>query len=511
MSAPTISPPVGHLDLFASYALSIDGQLVSPAQTFPVYNPATGAVLAHAPEGLAEHLDQAVAAAKAAFPAWSALTWEERSAYIGRYADVLEAHKEDLARLLTLEQGKPLHTMASSEVEAAIFWVREVGQRQVPPEIVEDTEEQTVEVRHTPLGVVGAITPWNFPVLLGLWKVAPCLITGNTMVMKPSPFTPLCTLKFGELAQQVLPPGVLNIVSGGNELGQQLTEHPDVSKISFTGSTATGKRVMASSAVNLKRLTLELGGNDAAIVLEGTDWRPLVPTLFWGAFGNSGQWCIALKRLYVHSSMYGEFVDEFVRYAEQQTVGDGLDPATDLGPIQNTMQYKKLLGMFADIRDNGYTVRCGGTIDEERPGNFVPVTVVENPPDSSRIVVEEPFGPVLPILSFDEVDDVVRRANDTQTGLGGSVWGPPEAAESVARRLETGTVWVNEIHVHGIDIPFGGHKQSGMGVENGHEGLTEFTNTQTLMFKKVGAPAAPAPSDIVVDSTATDTRLEHRS
>lgn len=420
----------------------------------------------------------------AAFPAWSALSWEERSGYVTRYADALDAQRDELARLLTLEQGKPLHTMASAEVDAAIFWVREVAKRQIPVEIVEDTDAHTVEIRHTPLGVVGAITPWNFPVLLGLWKVAPCLVTGNTMVIKPSPYTPLCALRFGEIAQAIFPPGVLNVVSGGNDVGQQLVDHPDIAKISFTGSIATGKKVMAGAADTLKRVTLELGGNDAAIVLPGADWRELIETLFWAAFGNSGQWCIAVKRLYVHSSAHREFVDAFVAFARDKVVGDGMDPATDLGPIQNTMQYDKLRSMFADIKANGYDVPLGGEIDERRPGNFVPITVVDNPPDDSRIVAEEPFGPVLPIISYDDVDEVVRRANDTPTGLGGSVWGPPEQAAAVARRLETGTVWVNEIHVHGIDIPFGGHKQSGMGVENGLEGLTEFTNTQTLMFKK---------------------------
>jgi acyl-CoA reductase-like NAD-dependent aldehyde dehydrogenase len=375
--------------------------------------------------------------------------------------------------------------MGIGEVDAAIYWVREVGKRQLPVETIEDTEEHTVEVHHTPLGVVGAITPWNFPVLLGLWKIAPCLVTGNTMVMKPSPYTPLTTLFFGELAQKVFPPGVLNIVSGGNELGQIMTGHPDIAKISFTGSTATGKKVMASSASNIKRLTLEMGGNDPAIVLADCDWRQALPDLFWAAFGNSGQWCIAIKRLYVHSSIHKEFVDAFVDFAKEMRVGDGMDPSTDLGPIQNKMQYNKLLDLFADTRERGYNIRLGGTIDESLAGNFVPVTIVDNPPEDSRIVQEEPFGPILPIIAFDNIDDVVERANATSFGLAGSVWGGDrDQAISVAKRLETGTVWVNEIHIHGIDIPFGGHKLSGMGVENGREGLAEFTNTKAYMFHK---------------------------
>ncbi|MDQ4115294.1 MAG: aldehyde dehydrogenase family protein, partial [Actinomycetota bacterium] len=471
MTALTLNPASTTVDFSGSYALSIGGDARTTTDTFDVYNPASNEVIAHAPAGSAADVDAAVAAAREALPSWSALTQLERRDYLLAYADILGAHRDELTRLLTLEQGKPRHSMASSEVDAAIFWVREVAKRELAPEIIEDTSDHVVEIHHTPLGVVAAITPWNFPVLLGLWKVAPCLVTGNTMVMKPSPYTPLCTLRFGELAQRVLPPGVFNVVSGGNELGQHLTEHPDVAKISFTGSTATGKKVMASGSGTLKRVTLELGGNDAAIVLPGSDLDAIVPTLFWAAFGNSGQWCIAIKRLYVHAEVYDEFVAKFVEFARGIRVGDGIDPATDLGPIQNRMQYDKLVSLFDDIQAQGYNVLLGGEIDQSQAGNFVPVTIVDNPPDDSRIVQEEPFGPVLPILRFDSVDEVVRRANDTTFGLGGSVWGPAEQAAYIARRLETGTVWVNEIHVHGVDIPFGGHKESGMGVENGAEGL----------------------------------------
>lgn len=483
-SSATLEKP-GLINFAAPYALSINGQLVETNKSFAVLNPATNTVLAHAPEGTAEHMEAAIAAAKAAFPAWAALSPDERGAMIEAYADALEANKQELITLLTLEQGKPRHSMATGEVEGAIFWVREVAKRRLAVETIEDTDDHVVEVHHTPLGVVGAITPWNFPVLLGLWKVAPCLLTGNTMVMKPSPYTPLCTLRFGEIAQQVFPAGVLNIISGGNELGQQLTEHEDIAKISFTGSTATGKKVMASGAGTLKRITLELGGNDAAIVLADAEWETLIPTLFWAAFGNSGQWCIASKRLYVHRDIHADFVKAFVAFARQQTVGNGMDPGTDLGPIQNRMQYDKLRNLFADVKDKGYVVPLGGTIDENLAGNFVPVTIVDNPPEDSRIVQEEPFGPILPIIAFDTVDEVVAKANNTIFGLAGSVFGKDrDAAIAVAKRLETGTVWVNEIHIHGIDIPFGGHKQSGMGVENGAEGLAEFTNTKTYMFHK---------------------------
>jgi acyl-CoA reductase-like NAD-dependent aldehyde dehydrogenase len=480
-----INSAVGDVANKDDFNLSIGGKLRDTDRTFEVYNPATNAVLAHAPDASRADLNDAVAAAKAAFPAWSRLSWEERGGYITRYAEAIEARRDELADILTLEQGKPRHTMAVAEIDMALFWMKETAKQRLLPEVIEDTAEHVVELRHTPLGVVGAITPWNFPVILGLWKIAPCLVTGNTMVLKPSPYTPLCTLWFGAIAQEILPPGVLNVVSGGDELGQWITEHPDIAKISFTGSTATGKKVMSSSAVNLKRVTLELGGNDAAIVLEDADVEEIVPKLFWAAFNNSGQWCVAVKRLYVHSSIHKQFLDRFVDFAKDKRVGDGMDPKSDLGPIQNKMQFGKLKSLIGDIRANGYKVALGGTIDESLPGNFVPITIVDNPPENSRVVKEEPFGPVLPIISFDEVDDVIERANDTPFGLGGSVWGADrKKAKEVADRLEAGTVWVNEIHIHGITIPFGGHKESGMGVENGVEGLREFTNTRTMMFRK---------------------------
>lgn len=467
------------------YYLSIAGKLVESERTFDVVNPATGEVFAEAPAATAEQFDQAVAAAKVAFKIWSALGYERREEYLNAYADALEAHRDELARLLTQEQGKPLKTMAEPEVDQSISWIRQIAGRRIPVEIVEETADHIVELHHTPLGVVGAITPWNFPVLLALWKVAPALITGNTMVIKPSPFTPLTTLRFGQIAQSVLPPGVLSVVSGGNELGPQMTEHPDIAKISFTGSTATGKAVVRSAIGTVKRVTLEMGGNDAAIVLPDADYQAIIPQLFWGAVGNSGQWCVGIKRLYVHSSFHRDFVRAFVNYAKQQKLGNGLDPQVTVGPVQNRMQFDKVKTFLDDIKANGQKVVLGGEIDESRPGYFVPVTVVDNPPESSMIVQEEQFAPIVPIIAYDDVEDAIERANDSPFGLGGSVWGrDTQAAVSVANRLETGMVWVNEIHTQGVDIPFGGHKQSGLGTEQGTEGRQLFTNPKTVLIRK---------------------------
>lgn len=467
------------------YYLSIAGELVETKDSFAVINPATGQVLANAPAATSEQLDQAVTAAKSAFKRWSLLSYDERQSYLNAYADALEVHRDELARLLTLEQGKPLKSGAEPEVDQSISWIRQIAARRIPVEILEDTDSHIVELHHTPLGVVGAITPWNFPVLLALWKVAPALLTGNTMVIKPSPFTPLTTLRFGQIAQSVFPPGVLSIVSGGNELGPQMTAHPDIAKISFTGSTETGKHVIRSAAGTVKRLTLEMGGNDAAIVLPDADWKAAIPQLFWGAVGNSGQWCVGIKRLYIHRSFHEEFVAAFVEYARQQKLGDGLDPDVTIGPMQNKMQFDKVRTFLDDIKANGQKIVLGGEVDEGRPGYFIPVTVVDNPPENSKIVQEEQFGPIVPIIVYDEVDDVIERANDSPFGLGGSVWGrDTRLAVAVANRLETGMVWVNEMHTQGVDIPFGGHKQSGVGTEGGHEGRLLFTNPKTLLIKK---------------------------
>lgn len=467
------------------YYLSIAGKLVETSDRFDVMNPATGTVLAQAPAASAAQLDEAIAAAKTAFRSWSPLGYERRQVYLNAYADALETHRDELARLLTLEQGKPLKTMAEPEVDQSISWIRQIAARRIPVEIVEETDDHVVELHHTPLGVVGAITPWNFPVLLALWKVAPALITGNTMVIKPSPFTPLSTLRFGQIAQSVLPPGVLSVVSGGNELGPQMTAHPDIAKISFTGSTETGKHVIRAAAGTIKRLTLEMGGNDAAIVLPDADWRSIVPSLFWGAVGNSGQWCVGIKRLYVHRSFHADFVDAFVEYAKQQKLGDGLDPEVTIGPVQNKMQFDKVITFLDDIKANGQKIVLGGEIDPNRPGYFIPVTVVDNPPEDSKIVQEEQFAPIVPIIAYDDVDNVIERANDSPFGLGGSVWGGDTAAAvAVANRLETGMVWVNEIHTQGVDVPFGGHKQSGVGTEHGSEGRQLFTNPKTILIRK---------------------------
>lgn len=467
------------------YGLLIDGNIIQTDDHFDVHNPANNSVLASAPRGTREHMERAIGAAKRAFPAWAALTADEREAIIVEFFEALEAQKDEFITLLSLEQGKPRHNQATFEVNLANPWIPNTAKSRLETKVLVEDSEQRVELRRSPLGVVGAIIPWNYPYLHVLWKTVPALITGNTVVLKPSPYTPLCALRIGELAAQVFPPGVFNIVTGGNELGQILTESPDVGMITFTGSTETGTKIMAAAAGTIKRVTLELGGNDPAILLPDADWQDAVPKVFNAAFGNSGQWCIAAKRIYVHRSFHEDFVNALVEYAKTQKVGDGMDPTSDLGPINNRMQYDKLRDLFEDTRRNGYDVPIGGTIDESLAGNFVPVTIVNNPPEDSRIVQEEPFGPIVPVLVYDAVEDVIERANATIFGLGATVWGrDEERALAVADRIESGNVWINQGQSHPDHASFGGHKQSGLSVEHGEEGLASHTNNKTVVIRK---------------------------
>ncbi|WP_429932766.1 aldehyde dehydrogenase family protein [Agrobacterium vitis] len=463
------------------YTMTIDGKAVSAASSFEVFNPATEEVIAKAPDASREQLEAAVSAAKAAFPAWSARPLRERQAFVARLGDAIEAHAEEFMRLLTREQGKAFKG-AEWEVGGSAIWCREIAKQELPLHVAEKTDGRTVETRRVPLGVVGGITPWNFPILLAVWKIAPALVAGNTMVLKPSPYTPLCTLKLGELVRDILPAGVLNVVSGGNDLGSWLTQHKDISKISFTGSTATGRKIMEACSGNLKRITLELGGNDPAIVLPDVNVKETAEKLFWAAFQNSAQFCVAAKRLYIHEDIYDELAEALVAYARTVKVGDGAEQGTDLGPIQNRMQFEKLKNLLTDAKDNGLHFLLGGEV-EDRKGFFVPVTIIDNPPEDSRVVVEEAFGPVLPLLKFRDIDDVIHRANNTEYGLAASVWGKDiAAARGIAERIEAGTVWVNEIHSFSPHVAFGGHKQSGIGIENALEGLSEYTNSQTLVI-----------------------------
>jgi acyl-CoA reductase-like NAD-dependent aldehyde dehydrogenase len=466
----------------SDFRLLINGRLVEGAGILAVINPAFQRLLATASRADRAQLDGAVAAAKAAYPGWSATPLRERGALLVKLALALEAEQAGFARLLTEEQGKPLPE-ALVEIGLTIATLRYFAALDLPLEVLKEDATQKVVGQYKPLGVVAAITPWNFPVLLLMIKVAPALLAGNTIVAKPAPPTPLTTLKFGELSAKILPAGVFNIVVDENDLGPALTDHPDMAMVGFTGSTATGRRVMASAAGTLERLTLELGGNDAAIVLDDVDPKEVAPKIFAAAMHNSGQVCLAIKRLYVHDSMYDAFCDELGKLARETVVGDGLEQCTQMGPLENKAQFEKVKGYIEDDRQDGKIVAGGRVLD--RAGYFVRPTIDRALPNDASLVREERFGPVLPVLRYSDIDEVVARANDTEFGLGGSVWSSDvDRAFGVAARIDSGTVWVNKHFDLGLDIPFGGAKKSGLGAELGKEGLEEFTQATVINMRK---------------------------
>lgn len=467
----------------AFFSMLIGGQAVGSDETIAVINPADECVVAYAPDCDRKQLDQAVASARSAQSAWARLSFDERRARLNDVASALFENVDSLQCLLTLEQGKP-HAEARNEILASVQHLRDTLTLNLPVLITEDSQVRRVETRYLPLGVVAAIAPWNFPIMLAISKIGPALFTGNTVVLKPSPLTPLSTLRIGELVRDLLPPGVLNIVSGGERLGPWLVEHPGVDKISFTGSTATGRKIMQSAAPTLKGLTLELGGNDAAIVMPDVDVAALVPRLFWMAFVNNGQVCVATKRLYIHKDIYEEFREEFVAYARAITVGNGSDQGTEIGPLVSKSQYERVLELIADSQAQGHSFLIGGQVPPGT-GYFVPITIIDNPPESARIVREEQFGPVLPLLKFDDVSDVMACANDSEYGLGGSIWTGDEAkALEIAAQFQTGTVWINGPQYTSALAPFGGHKQSGLGVEGGVEGLLQCSVARTIVLHR---------------------------
>ncbi|MGO4471286.1 aldehyde dehydrogenase family protein [Arthrobacter sp. M-10] len=438
-----------------------------------IIDPATGTVVGEAPVHTVDDLERAVAAAQVAQPAWAALGHDVRSAALLRAADAVERSAEELARLLSREQGKPLNgPNARFEVGACAAWLRATAATPLEVETVVDDGETRAELHYRPIGVVGAIGPWNWPMMITIWQIAPALRMGNAVVVKPSEYTPLSVLALAAVINEELPEGLLTVVSGGRGVGARLAEHPAIGKVMFTGSTATGKAVIRSSADTVKRLTLELGGNDAGIVLPDADPKAVAEGLFWGAFINTGQTCAALKRLYVHDSLYEAVCTELAAVAAAMPMGVGLDEANVLGPLQNRQQFDIVAKLVDAARDSGARILLGGNPDDGQPGNFYPTTLVADIDNSNPLVAEEQFGPALPIIRYGTVDEAVAMANALDVGLGASVWSSDlDAARDVAARLEAGTVWINK---HGnVDprVPFGGAKQSGYGLEFGAEGL----------------------------------------
>jgi acyl-CoA reductase-like NAD-dependent aldehyde dehydrogenase len=466
----------------ADYTLVIDGKSVATDNAFPVINPATGEPFAECPDCSRSQLEAAMEAAQRAFRPWASDEQARRDALLASAA-ALTANADAIGELLTREQGKPLKD-AIGEVHGAAFWLQHTAGLEIPGELLHEDDEQKISLRRRPLGVVAAITPWNFPVILAMWKIASGLLAGNTIVLKPSPFTPLSSLEMGRVMQSALPPGVLNVVSGGDELGKWVSDHPVVRKISFTGSVATGKKIAAVAAPDLKRITLELGGNDPAIVLADVDPEAIAEKLFWGAFNNAGQICIAVKRVYAEEPVYGAIVDALAEKAKSIKPADGLEPETLMGPINNRPQFERVNELIASAHHDGAKFVAGG-VQGAGPGYFIEPSICTGIEDGTQLVDVEQFGPVRPIIKVKSAEDAIARANATHFGLGGSVWtSDVDRGVALAEQLECGTGWVNQHGALSPFAPFGGNKWSGIGYENGPWGLEAFTEYQVLSVAK---------------------------
>lgn len=471
--------------LSAGFPNIVNGQRIDFSMSINISDPVTGEELASVADTQKDGLDQAVQAAKAAFPLWSSKTWNERRDLLRNAMEELKAHIDELCTILTAENGRP-YSVAQFE----IAWILETYtpallQMELSDSISNETGVGQITKRYVPLGVVAAISPWNLPFWLSFTKVLPSLLTGNTVVLKPAVFTPLTVLRAVDYIREILPPGVLNVISGGDDLGPWMTSHPDFQKVSFTGSSETGRKVFASAAPTLKHLTLELGGNDPGIVLPDADPQAIAEYLFRSMFLLSGQGCVTLKRLFVHESIYQALTEALISCAQHQKLGDGFDPETTLGPIQNRPQFARMQATWKEIQEAKASILYQGKVPSQGAGLFFPITLLDNPPAEAAYVIRENFGPLRSVFKYQDINEAVRLANGTPYGLGASVWGTdPESLDAVARRLNAGTVWINQhLNVH-PNIPFSGHKNSGIGVEFGEDGLKEFCNIQVIANRR---------------------------
>jgi acyl-CoA reductase-like NAD-dependent aldehyde dehydrogenase len=458
----------------------IEGQIVKGTKTVPVISPKDGSVVAQRPDATLAEMERAMAAAKAAQPTWAALGLAGRRKVLEAMAAALEAKVTDIWELSAIEKGAKA---SSTEALIAPSRAKAIAKEEPEVEILEDTKDRTVKLVRKPLGVVVAISPWNAPVLNATGKIFTALLMGNTVVFKPSPFTSMATLALGSLWVDIVPPGVVNIIAGGDDIGAALVAHPDTAMITFTGSVAAGQNIARSAGGSLKRVLLELGGNDAAIVLPDVDVRAVAQRIYPIAFGMSGQICAAVKRLYVHESIYDEMVNALSELA-QLSVALPEDEGGNFVPLTTAPQFERIQMLAKDAIAGGAVPVSGGE-KVEHSGFFFPPTVLTHIKPDMKVWVEEQFGPLLPVVSFSDVEDAIRDANATEYGLCGSVWtSDVELGAHLADRLECGTTWVNNHAETDPAIPFGGAKQSGIGRANGRQGLDAYAELQTQYIYK---------------------------
>jgi aldehyde dehydrogenase (NAD+) len=470
--------------------LLIDGQWTDGAKKFDTINPATGEVLTQVVEASPEAVDRAVSAARKAFEdrsgPWRKMSASERGRLIWRLADLVEQHIDELAELETLDNGKPIFESRYVDMPMVVDVLRYYAgwATKIHGETVNTFETALTYTLREPVGVVGLIIPWNFPLLLASWKLGPALACGNTIVLKPAEQTPLTTLRFGELAIEAgVPAGVLNIVTGGPETGKAIVRHPGIDKIAFTGSTAVGKEIMRSSADTLKRVTLELGGKSPNIVFADSDIDSAVKGAINGIFCGKGEVCNAGSRLFVEHKVQDEFLEKLVARAKKLQPGDPLDPKTRLGAIVSQEQMETVLGYVETGKREGAKLIAGGnriSVDGGK-GFFLEPTIFGDVTNDMKIAREEIFGPVLATLSFDDVDQVIDLANRNQYGLAAAVWTRDiKKAHSVSRQLKAGTVWINTYGLMDAALPFGGYKSSGFGRELGMHAIEHYTELKTV-------------------------------
>jgi aldehyde dehydrogenase (NAD+) len=470
----------------------IDGAWVesSSGETFPTFNPSTGQRLGEMAVGTAEDVDRAVAAARRAFDGpWASFTPAERQDVLLRLAALIDEHFDELRMIDVLEMGSPVGTAPAymkdwtkNVVRYFAGWATKLHGETIEPSV---PGHMLAYTRKEPVGVVGGIIPWNGPAIGSLYKIAPVLATGCTLVLKPSEQAGLAPLRIGELIQELgLPPGVINIVSGDGATGAAITAHPDVDKIAFTGSHVNGQKIIQAAAGNLKRVTLELGGKSPDIVFADADLEKAAIGAGMGVFFNTGQACVAGTRIFVQRPVYEEFLERLAGVATSLQVGNSLDPGTQIGPIVSQRQLERVTGYLEVGPQEGARVVAGGarlTDGDLADGYFVAPTVYADVTDDMRVAKEEIFGPVASVLPFDDDAEVVRRANATNFGLAGGVWTRDMGrAHRTAHAIRAGIVWINTYHPMDISIPFGGYKMSGWGREGGREGLEEYLNTKTV-------------------------------
>ncbi|KAL6232479.1 hypothetical protein BDW75DRAFT_217764 [Aspergillus navahoensis] len=482
----------GNLDIsFDSFWNIVDGKRRTSSRLNHGVNPATEEPLGEVPIPSEGDVNEAVTSAQRAFAEWSITPYTTRVQLLNQFADAFLQLADEFTALLKDETGRS-SDVAQIEVHWSALWLRQPASLILPHQILEDEDKQVI-IKYEPRGVVAAICPWNYPIMLAFGKIAPALAAGNCVIVKPAPTTPYTALKCVELAQSFFPPGVVQVLADDGTIGPILVDHPGIAHISFTGSTSTGKRIMQTAARTLKKVTLELGGNDAAIVLPDVNIEKAAPQIAMGAWWNSGQSCIAVKRVYIHESIYSRFVQAMVEFTKRNvTVGASGGGASVIPPIQNQMQYEKLRDLIAKCRKDGCTFALDqgqqAPPEDERGGRgfFLQPIIVDNPPPDSPLVTEEQFGPVLPCIPFSDIDEAINAANSTSCGLSVSVWGEDTGVlQRMEGKLDVGTVFINGPSRPDPRVPFSGHKESGIGVEYGLPGLIEYCQVKSIVRYKV--------------------------